>query len=142
VVAAGATALALGAAACGDGRLSHGSLVRRADAICSAYHDDVRLLTRPTGYDAVVAYTERTLPLYQAAVKRIAALRPPTQDEQAVGDWLAADRRVAAALRRLRDAAMRHDLAATNAAAAAVQAAGSDSHAASRALGLRACAAP
>jgi hypothetical protein len=142
VLALGAAALALGLAGCGGGRLSHGAFVRQADAVCSAYQAKVDLLAKPTSYDDVTAYVERTLPLYQAGLKRLAALKPPAADARAVTAWLAADRRVAVALRRLRAAAMRHDLPATTAAAAAVQDAGNRSLEAARTLGLKVCSAP
>jgi hypothetical protein len=140
VVLAGAAVLTL--AGCGGGRLSHDAYVTRADAVCSAYQAKVVLLTNPASYDDVVAYADRTLPLYAAALDRLKALKPPASDESAVRTWLRADRKVAAAIRQLRDAAMRHDPAATNDASAAMQAAGLDGTRAAAALGLKSCAAP
>jgi hypothetical protein len=134
------TTLAL--AGCGSGRLSHGDFVRQADAICSAYDAKVKLLTRPTSYDDVVGYVGTTLPLYVGALNQLAALKPPQSDEAAVAAWLAAGRKVTASLKQLRAAAMRHDLAATNDASSAVQAAGLASQHAAAALGLETCAAP
>jgi hypothetical protein len=140
VVLAGAASLAL--AACGGGGLSHAAYARRADAICSAYDAKVKLLTRPSSYDAIAEYVEQTLPLYVAALHRLEALEPPTADRAAVRTWLAASRKVAAALRTLRAAALRHDPAGTNDASAAIQAAGLESRRAAEALGLEACATP
>ena len=54
--------------------------------------------------------------------------------------WLASSRKVSVSLRSLRQAAMRHDLPGTNAAAAQVQATGAASRQAATALGLTACA--
>ena len=134
----GAAVLAI--AGCGSGRLSHDEFQKRADAVCSAYQGQVKLLTQPASYDAVIAYVEKTLPLYEAALKQLAALKPPAADEAAVQAWLASGRKVSASLRSLRQAAMRHDLPGTNAAAAQVQAAGAASRQAAAALGLKACA--
>lgn len=140
VALAGVAALAL--AGCGGGRLSHRDFVRKADAICSAYQAKVELLTHPTSYDDVIAYVEKTLPLYVAAVDELRALEAPTSDEAAVKTWLAANRKVEAAVRKLRDAAMRHDPAATNDASAAIQAASLASRRAAAALGLEVCSTP
>jgi hypothetical protein len=143
---AGATVALAGAAAltvtgCGGGRLSHGDFVRRADAVCSAYDAQVNLLTRPTSYDDVTAYVEMTLPLYVAALDKLRALEPPSADRAAVKAWLASTAKVEAAMRRLRDAAMRHDPAATNDASEAVQAASLASRKAAASLGLEVCSA-
>jgi hypothetical protein len=90
----------------------------------------------------VIAYADRTLPLYTAALDKLRALRPPSSDEPAVRKWLDADDKVAAAIGRLREAAMRHDPAATNDASAEIQAAGLAGTRAAAALGLQSCAAP
>jgi hypothetical protein len=140
VVLAGAAVLAL--AGCGGGRLSHDGFVARADAVCSAYQAKVVLLSHPASYDDVVAYVDRTLPLYVAALDRLEGLKPAASDEPAVRTWLRADRKVAAAIRKLRDAAMRHDPAATSDASAAMQAAGLAGTRAAAALGLKSCAVP
>jgi len=140
VAVAAAATLAL--AACGSGRLSHDAYVRRADAVCSAYSAKVKLLTRPTSYGAVTSFVERTLPLYVSALEKLEALKPAKEDAGAVRTWLAADRKVASALRTLRAAAMRHDLASTNDAANALQAASLSARQAAGALGLETCATP
>jgi hypothetical protein len=140
VALAGAAALTL--AGCGSGRLSHGDFVRKADAVCSAYQAKVEILTHPTSYDDVIAYVEKTLPLYVAALDKLRALEPPPSDEAAVKVWLAANRKVEAAVENLREAAMRHDPAATNDASAAVQAASLASRKTAAALGLAVCSAP
>ncbi len=135
-VAAAAVALA----GCGSGRLSHGDYVTRADAVCAAYDARVQLLTRPQGYAAIVAYVDRTLPLYVAALEQLRALKPPSGDEAAAAAWLRADGQVVAAVQRLRRAALQKDPGATNDAATAVQAASLASRRAATALGLETCA--
>jgi hypothetical protein len=137
---AGASVLVV--AGCGGGRLSHDDYVSRADAVCTAYQSKVALLTHARTYDEVIAYADKTLPLYMAALDKLRALRPPSSDEPAVRRWLDADEKVATGIGRLRDAAMRHDPAATNDASAEMQAAGLAGTRAAAALGLQSCATP
>jgi len=71
--------------------------------------------------------------------RRTSALKPPQQDAAAAAQWLAADRRVAAALHALGEAALTHNFPAVTAAAQNVRAAGLASAEAADALGLRVC---
>jgi len=75
-------------AGCGDGRLSHASLVGKANAICGDYHARVARLPLPHTVAAYEAYAQRTLPLYHRALVHLAALRPPSADEAAYRAWL------------------------------------------------------
>ena len=95
---------------------------------------------RPTSYGQIVKYVAKTLPLYEAALRKLEALKPPSSDEQAVRTWLAADRRVAKAVHDLGDAAQRRDFPGVTAAAARAQLAGSASREAAAALGMTVCA--
>jgi hypothetical protein len=128
------------AAGCGGGRLSHGEFVKRADAVCSAYNARVKpRVLAPHSYDAIERYVGETLPLYVAALQKLAALEPPSADAQAVRNWLAADRRVARAVRALGVAAQQRNFPAVTAAASRAQLAASESRQAASALGLRVC---
>ena len=138
-VAAALTLAAL-AAGCGSSRLSHGDFVKKSDAICSAYADGTKAVLRPRSYDQIVRYVAKTLPLYEAALRELEALKPPSGDVQAVRTWLAADRRVAKAVHDLGDAAQRRDFPAVTSAAARAQLAGSASREAAAALGMTVCA--
>jgi hypothetical protein len=82
----------------------------------------------------------KTLPLYEAALRRLRVLRPPSADAATVHRWLAADRRVARAVRSLGEAAERRDYPAVTTAASQAQLAGSESRRAATALGLHVCA--
>jgi hypothetical protein len=128
------------AAGCGGGRLSHGDFVKRADAVCSAYNARVkpRVIT-PRSYDTIEHYVNETLPLYMAALQKLTALEPPSSDAQAVRVWLAADRRVARAVRALGVAAQQRNFPAVSAAASRAQLAGSESRQAAEGLGMRVC---
>jgi hypothetical protein len=126
----------------GNGRLSHGDFVQRADAVCSAFRAAAGTTARPSTYDGIVAYVNKTLPLYEAARQKLAALKPPAEDAPTVRDWLAADRQIAAALHDLGEAALRRDFAAVTAAAATVQAQGVTSRHAAGALGTNVCSLP
>jgi hypothetical protein len=67
-------------------------------------------------------------------------LRPPSADAATVDLWLAADRRVAKAVRSLGEAAERRDFPSVTAAASQAQLAGSDSRRSATALGMNVCA--
>jgi hypothetical protein len=82
----------------------------------------------------------KTLPLYEAALRKLEALEPPSSDAKAVKAWLAADRRVARAIRDLGEAARRRDFPSVTVAASQAQLAGSQSRQAATALGMRVCA--
>lgn len=126
-------------AACGGGRLSHGSFVQHADAICSAYESQTPPLTTPRSYDAIIAWGKRALPLYAAALAKLRALQPPSSDRAAVGQWLADDAQVERATRDLVAAAERRDFPSVDAAASRAQLAGNESRQAASALGLHVC---
>jgi len=82
----------------------------------------------------------KTLPLYDAALRKLDDLRPPSSDEEAARTWLAADHRVARAVRDLGLAARRRDFPSVTEAASRAQLAGSESRRAAAGLGLRVCA--
>jgi hypothetical protein len=124
----------------GGGRLSHAEFVKRADAICSAYRGSTQRLAHPRSYAEVLAYVKKTLPVYEAALRKLEQLEPPKQDEAAVRAWLAADRRVVEAEQQLAEAAMRHDFDAVTAASNKVQQAGVDARHAAAELGMKVCA--
>jgi hypothetical protein len=128
------------AAGCGSGRLSHGDFVKRADAVCSAYNARVkpRVIT-PRSYDAIERYVAGTLPLYTAALQKLSALKPPSSDAKAVRAWLAADRRIARAVRALGVAAQQRNFPAVSAAASRAQLAASESRQAAANLGMHVC---
>jgi hypothetical protein len=95
---------------------------------------------RPRSYTQIVDYVGKTLPLYEAALRKLEALQPPSDDEAAVKAWLAADRRVARATRDLGVAAQRRDFPSVTAAASRAELAGSESRQAAAALGMHVCA--
>jgi hypothetical protein len=75
-------------AGCGSGRLSHASLVDKANAICADYHGRVAKLPLPKSVGAYEVYARRTLPLYRRALVQLASLRPPSADEATYRSWL------------------------------------------------------
>ncbi len=114
--------------------------MKRADAICTAYADATKPEVQPRTYSEIVAYVQKALPLYEAALRRLERLEPPSEDAQKVRAWLAADRRVAKAGHDLGDAAERRDFPSVTAAASRAELAGSESRQAAAGLGLRVCA--
>ena len=113
--------------------------MKRADAVCSAYAAGAQPLPKPTRYAQLTAYVDRNLPLYEAALRRLEALKPPSEDAAGVRQWLAQDRRVAAALHALGVAALRHDYPGVTTAIQALQSAGLASSRAADAVGFRVC---
>jgi hypothetical protein len=114
--------------------------VKRADAVCAAYTSRTKAVERPRTYAEIVAYVQKTLPLYEAALRKLEALEPPSGDAQAVHAWLAADRRVAKAVHDLGDGAMRRDFPTVTTAASRAELAGSQSRSAAAELGMKVCA--
>jgi hypothetical protein len=108
--------------------------------VCSAYTYQTKGLLQPRSYTKIVQYVNKTLPLYEAALRKLEALKPPSSDAAAVTAWLAADRRVARAVRNLGEAARRRDFPSVTAAASQAQLAGSQSRQAAAALGMHVCA--
>jgi hypothetical protein len=108
--------------------------------VCSAYATQTKGLARPRSYTQIVQYVSKTLPLYEAAFRKLEALKPPSGDAAAVKAWLAADRRVAKAVHNLGVAAQRRDFPSVTAAASQAQLAGSQSRQAAAVLGMHTCA--
>lgn len=73
-------------------------------------------------------------------MQKLNDLRPPTADEQAAQTWLAADHRVAKAVRDLGLAARRRDFPSVTAAASRAELAGNESRRAATGLGMHVCA--
>jgi hypothetical protein len=113
--------------------------VKRADAICSAYHAQTKPVVTPRSYDAIVAWGRQTLPVYAAALKKLGQLQPPAADEDAVRAWLASDRKVEDAVRDLVAGAQKRDFPAVSEAASRAQIAGSASRSAALSLGMQVC---
>ncbi|MGZ4389932.1 MAG: hypothetical protein ACXVZL_11185 [Gaiellaceae bacterium] len=97
-------------------------------------------MPHPRSYGQIVAFANRTLPLYTAALRKLEALRASSADAPGLNTWLAADRRAAAALRALGVAGQRHDYPGTTAAVDRLQEAALASRSAAEALGVTACA--
>lgn len=119
--------------------MSHDDYVKRADAICSAYRTQAAPLASPRSYGAIVAWGQKTLPVYAAALQQLEGLQPPAEDAKAVRAWLAADRRVQRALRDLVTGAQKRDFPSVNAAASRAQLAGSQARRAATTLGFSVC---
>jgi hypothetical protein len=108
--------------------------------VCSAYAVQTKTTLRPRSYTQIVRYVDKTLPLYEAALRRLEALKPPSSDTAAVHPLLTADRSVARAVKALGESARRRDFPGVTAAAARAQLAGSESRQAAADLGMHVCA--
>jgi hypothetical protein len=114
--------------------------VKRADAVCTAYRSRTKPIVTPRSYTQIERYVDKTLPLYEAALRKLEALKPPASDQAAVRRWLAADRGVARAVRALGEGARRRDFPSVSSAAARAELTGSQARRAAAALGMRVCA--
>ncbi len=108
--------------------------------MCTAYTSGTKPILSPRNYEQIERYVDKTLPLYEAALRKLEALKPPSGDKAAVHNWLAADRRVAHAVRMLGEGARRRDFPTVSSAAARAQLAGSQSRRAAAGLGMHVCA--
>jgi hypothetical protein len=108
--------------------------------VCSAYTSQTKGLQQPRSYTKIVQYVSKTLPIYEAALRKLEVLKPSSGDATAVKAWLAADRRVAKAIRNLGEAAQRRDFPSVSTAASQAQLAGSQGRQAAAALGMHVCA--
>jgi hypothetical protein len=95
----------------------------------------------PRSYAQVVAFVNANLPLYEAALRKLEALKPSSTDEIAFNHWLADDRKAADALRALGLAGQRHDFPGAASAVDTLQTAALASRNDADALGVIACAA-
>ena len=83
---------------------------------------------------------KQTLPLYEAALRKLEELRPPSGEDAPVRRWLRADRRVAEAFRSLGEAGERRDFPSVTEAVGRAELAGNESRRDAAALGLHVCA--
>ncbi len=81
----------LALAGCGGGGeagLSRGTYITKANAICRDVGKKLEALTVPTSNDQIPAYATKALPIYDNALARIRALRPPSELDSKVKAWL------------------------------------------------------
>ncbi len=101
-------------AACGSGggdRLTQAEYVRRADAICARYNEDVKKLPAPKTPPAIVDYADKSLKLLDEALADERDLEPPEQLEAGKDRWLDRARIVRNDVAQLREAAKKAKLA-------------------------------
>jgi len=46
--------------------------------VCSAYTSQTKGLPQPRSYTKIVQYVTKTLPIYEAALRKLEALKPPS----------------------------------------------------------------
>jgi hypothetical protein len=95
-------------AACGGSggeRLSRDTYVARADAICADVAAQREVLPAPTSIAEIPGYVDKALPIIDAALVKLRALRPPLEMQQSVTAWLDTTAQTLAVLADLRRAA-------------------------------------
>jgi hypothetical protein len=75
-------------AACGGGgggtRLSRDAYVAKANALCAQLAKERKRLGTPSSIAAIPAYMDKALPILDASLKKLHALRPPADMEESV----------------------------------------------------------
>jgi len=133
----------LALAACGGGggtRLSRDAYIARADAVCTRVEAQQKALGVPATLAEIPPYVDMAIPILDAGLKEVRALRPPKNMEEGVDNWLASTDETRQVLRDLKKAAEAGDAAAARAAGSRGNAVADRRHAKARALGLTACA--
>ena len=77
----------LALAACGGGggtRLSRDAYIAKADAVCTKVEDQQRELGAPATLAEIPAYVDKALPILDAGVEEMRALRPPKSMQERV----------------------------------------------------------
>lgn len=134
--------LALAGCGGGDGgpRLSRDAFIVKANALCAKVEAQQKALAAPTTLAEIPGYVDTALPILDAGVNELRALRPPENMQEGVDDWLATTDETRNVLRSLKKAALANDAAAARAAGSEGQAVDDRRDAQARALGLTACA--
>jgi len=133
----------LGLAACGGGeetRLSQEAYIAKADAVCAKVAAQQKALGVPTTLDQIPPYVDKAIPILDAGLKEIRALRPPENMEAGVDEWLASTSETREVLGDLKKAAEAGDAAAARAAGSRGNTVADERHEKAQALGLTACA--
>ena len=133
----------LALAACGGGggtRLSRDAYIAKADAVCTKVEDQQRELGAPATLAEIPAYVDKALPILDAGVEEMRALRPPKSMQEGVDEWLATTEETRAVYEDLKQSAEANDAAAARTAGSKGQAVDDRRDAMARALGLTACA--
>ena len=139
-VVAALLALAAGCGGGGGERLSRDADVTKADVICLDVVREQKALPAPASIAEIPAYVDRVLPIFDAALKQLRALRPPAEMEDGVSAWLKAAGDARKALENLRSAAKGGDALKVREAGAEATKIDNRGSARARALGLTACA--
>jgi hypothetical protein len=100
-------------AACGGGgggtRLSRDAFVAKANTLCAKLAKERKQLGAPSSLGAIPAYVDKALPLLDASLRQLHALRPPKDMEQSVDELLQKADDFRGLLPKLRSAAKKGD---------------------------------
>jgi hypothetical protein len=142
--AAALAALLALAAGCGGAsggqRLSKDAYVAKADAICRDADAKRKQLTTPASIAEIPAYVAKALPILDDGLRRLHALRPPSDLEAGVRAWLSTGDETRNLLAELGKAAKQGDSAKVQALGAKGNTLTSDADSLARTIGLTDCA--
>ena len=133
----------LALAGCGGGgesRLSRSVYIAKANAICRDVAAKQEALTVPRSTGEIPAYAKKALPIFDGALARIRALRPPSKLDSRVQAWLESIRASRKVVADLGKAAARKDAASVETLGARAVSLGDEGRSLASDIGLTDCA--
>lgn len=101
------------AAGCGGGgstRLTRAEFATKADAICAKYNQQTRALANPSNLSELASVADKTIPILDHALTDLRNLKPPTNEQTTVDQWLAQVENLKGDLQEIRDKAKSNDM--------------------------------
>jgi len=100
-------------AGCGGGgakRLSRTEYASRADAICGKYNQQTKALANPANLSDLAKVADKTIPILDSALGDLRKLKPPTDEQATVDQWLGQIENLKGDLTEIRDKAKSNDM--------------------------------
>ena len=106
-----AVVLAAGCGGGGGGKpLTRDQYAAKADAICGKYTQQTKALANPTNLSDLADVADKTLPILDHAISDLHKLKPPTNEQSTVDQWLAQVANLRSDLQEIRDKAKTSDI--------------------------------
>ena len=111
----------------------------KADAICSKYNQQVKLLANPKNLSDLAKVADKTLPILDHAINDISKLEPPASEKALSDQWLTQVRGLKDDLQEIRDKAKAGDTQGVQAVVPKATDHNSKSNALAGQLGMSVC---
>jgi len=103
------------AAGCGGGGgggkpLTRDQYAAKADAICGKYTQQTKAIASPSNLSDLADVADKTLPILDHAISDLHKLKPPTNEQSTVDQWLAQVANLRSDLQEIRDKAKTSDI--------------------------------